>query len=167
VKAFEQNFLYDAACIGMSPVTLAAYAEVEPSELGNLPEASAQRVFEILKAARLLRKETRLPVDWSVVPVVKPILEEKITELREVENPVLPRVYLVRLGWTNYFEHFEDGHVVVVEQERKAALFPSYERANEAVAALKKLHVRAQVVNWDVNLFRKSNTVQTLESVGL
>jgi hypothetical protein len=144
------------------------YAEVEPSELtGNLTEQTARRVSDILKAARLLRKETRLPVDWSLIPAVKPLLEEKITELHEAENPVLPRVYLVRLGLTHYFEHFQDGHVVVVEQERKAALFPSYAKADEAVAALKKLRVRAQVVNWDVNLFRQSDTVQTLESIGL
>jgi len=110
VKAFEQNFLYDAACIGMSPLLLAVYAGVELSELGNLPEASARRVSEILKAARLLRNETRLPVDWRLIPAVKPLLEEKIAELREADNPILPRVYLVRFGWTNYFEHFEDGH---------------------------------------------------------
>jgi hypothetical protein len=153
----------------MSPTVLAECADVQLSDLtgGNLPDQDAQRVSDILKAAQLLRQETRLPIAWNLVPVVRPILKAKIAEMREAENPLLAQVYLVRLGLTNYFEHVEDGHVIVVEQERKAALFPSFEKANEVVTALKQLHVRAQVVNWDVNLFRQRDTVQTLESVGL
>jgi hypothetical protein len=158
--------------VGCAAQALSRYTGISKSSLSEYlaanswPNGTAEKIQETLDVMQLLRTEAGLPIDWSQVAVIKPVLDLRIQKYREEKDPIVQPIYLVKLSGTSWFEAYRGGQIVGTPSQAKAAGFEKYDDTQRCINHLKKLEVNAAVDFFRVGR-RRSTLTADLRSVGL
>lgn len=125
-------------------------------------------IEETIAAMRQLQAETRplgIPVNWSLIGRVKPLVDARRTTLREQSDPVVVHCAVIRISRTGYFLKMQAGDVRTTPNELHAAAFENPETAKLVCRELEKIGTRAEIEL--LGAFRRQSTMShTLIDVG-
>ncbi len=129
--------------------------------------AEAKAISETIDAMRELQHSIHpqgVPVNWSLIGRVKPLLDSFRKQLQDKSDPMLPRYCVVKVG-LNFFYRITAGEVMTRPDQLSCAAFEDPSLADEVVRELFKIGRRADVVVVPL-MRRRSETVSTLSQVG-
>ncbi len=152
---------------------LGRYIGMEPSRISRalteeipFDPAESQMIAETIDAMRSVQASMPLPINWSLIGKVKPLVDQHRKELHEQGDPIVRRCTLIRITYTGFFLRVQSGQVLTTPSEMNAAAFESFDLANEVVRQLKKLGTEARTESFGA-FRRKSTMSHSLIEVGL
>jgi hypothetical protein len=163
----EERIRNGALEVGCSVHKLADYVGVGKSALadqlssGRLPSPTAERVLEVLEVMRTIQGEVKLPVDWTQSSRIKPILEQRIERYREEKDPMPRYFFVLKTSSINFFQTRRGGEIISTPTEARAAGFATFEIAQQAAAALKRLDANTRIEQLSNTVRRRQSTLTT------
>jgi hypothetical protein len=154
---------------------IGAYAGLKASRISRglteevaFDAAETKVIEETIAAMRELQSSVQpqgVPVNWSLVGRVKPLVDQRRAALRESADPVVRMCWLIRISLTGYFLRVRDGNVITTPSETLGAAFEGTDTADQVVRELAKLGTKAQKESFSA--FRRRSTMShTLFDVG-
>jgi len=125
----------------------------------------AQVIAETIAAMRSVQSEMSLPINWSLIGKVKPLVDQRRKELREQSDPIVRKCTLVRISATSFFQRVNGTNIVTTPSELVAAAFELPGLAEEAVRELKKLGTNSRIEYFGA-FRRRSSMTNSLVEVG-
>ena len=168
----EQRIQAAAFEVGCSLNKLADYVGISKSVLaerlanGSLSVDAAKKIEETLQVMKVMRLEAGLPVDWTFVPFIKPLLERKLVEYKEQKDPVETRCWYIRLSHFNFLKSVNSyGPIETINYQVDGAAFSDHALAQKAADKLKAIKI-ASTVELLTGPRRKSTITTSLEELG-
>jgi hypothetical protein len=151
---------------------IGAHADLKASRISRglteevpFDAAESQAISQTIDAMRGLQAEMPLPIDWSRIGKVKPLVDQRRKKLREQADPIVRRCTLIRTSLTGYFQRMNGANIVTTPSEMNAAAFESPDLANEVVRQLEKVGMKTRTESFGA--FRhKSTMTHSLIEVG-
>jgi hypothetical protein len=133
-------------------------ARVSRGLTGEIPFSAAEAldISETIAAMRSVQAEN-LPVNWTLISKIKPVVKQRRKDLHEQADPILRQCTVIRLSRTNFFRRLNDGNTVTTPSEMNCAAFETPALAEQAVRELKKLGINARIET--CGAFRRQSTM--------
>jgi len=169
METVEERIKQNAFLVGVSISKLPDYcggvigktALADALAAGKLAKITADTIEEVLEVMWEMKKRTGLPIDWSQSASIRPVVEERLREYRDADDPTPRYIFFVRTSSVSFFEVRRGGQVITTPSESQAAAFLTWELAHQCKQALKKFDVESFTDRFTNTMQRKQSTLTT------
>src|SRR6266550_6887160 len=107
--------------------------------------AETYEITQIIQAMRSLQAEIRLPINWAQIGKVRPHVDQRRIELRDLADPMLSRYCVIRTSKTGFFIRMNGDNVLSSPSELTCATFEAPGLANQVIQELAKHGVKGEL----------------------
>lgn len=154
---------------------LGAYADMKNSRVsrgvtGEVPfdAAESQAIEQTILAMRQLQSEVRpeLPVNWALIHKVKPLVDQRRSQLHDISDPIVARCWYIRLTSLTWLRSMRENEPMTTYNfQVDGAAFQSIPLAEEAVRRLRAVGVQSRMELLTAER-RASTITRSLEEIG-